>query len=70
MSNKLITFEGIQRPKQVFEITSSHGQSSSQGTQGITFLAPEKPKLVPCTNSISFEGKDPVNYKKSDPSKF
>ena len=26
--------------------------------------------MVPCTNSISFEGKDPVNYKKSDPTKF
>ena len=65
-SSQGITFEGIQKPKQVFEITSSHGQTS-QGSQGISFIA-EKPKLVPTTNSITFEGKDPV--KKSDPSQY
>ena len=65
-SSQGITFEGISKPKQVFEITSSHGQSSSQG---ISFIA-EKPKLVPSTNSITFEGKDPVEFKQSDPSKF
>ena len=31
-------------PKQVFEISSSHGQSSNTGTQGISFKE-EKPKL-------------------------
>ena len=68
-SSQGITFEGQPKPKQVFEITSSHGQNSSQGTQGITFIA-EKPKLIPCTNSITFEGKDPIEIKKSDPSKY
>jgi hypothetical protein len=67
-SSQGLTFEGQPRPKQVFEITSSHGQSS-QGTQGISFIA-ERPKLVPSTNSITFEGKDPIEMKKSDPSKY
>ena len=67
-SSQGFTFEGQQRPKQVFEITSSHGQSS-QGTQGISFIA-ERPKLIPSTNSITFEGKDPNEMKKSDPSKY
>ena len=65
-SSQGITFEGIQKPKQVFEISSSHGQSSSQG---MSFIA-QKPNLVPSTNSITFEGKEPVEYKKSDPSKY
>ena len=67
-SSQGFTFEGQSRPKQVFEITSSHGQSS-QGTQGISFIA-ERPKLIPSTNSITFEGKDPNEMKKSDPSKY
>ena len=66
-SSQGITFAGVQKPKQVFEITSSHGTSSSNGTQGISFIA-EKPKLIPTTNSITFEGKEPVQ--KSDPSQY
>ena len=31
-----MTFEGIKKPKQVFEISSSHGQSSNTGIQGIS----------------------------------
>ena len=65
-SSQGITFEGISKPKQVFEISSSHGQSSSQG---MSFIA-QKPNLVPSTNSITFEGKEPIEYKKSDPSKY
>lgn len=54
-----MTFEGIQKPKQVFEILSSHGQFSNTGIQGISFIE-EKPKLVPGSNSITFKGKDPI----------
>ena len=62
-STQSLSFAGKEKPKQIFEISSNHqGNNNSSGSQGLSFIAPEKPKYIPVSNGISLGGK-PYDYK-------
>ena len=58
------------KPKPVYQISSNHeGNNKSSSGQGISFIAPERPKFQPVSNAITL-GAAKTEVKKSNPSEF